>query len=122
MSYFPPTPLPSDLAHSVLRGAQVATLLGCAESTIEEMARDGELPGLKFGDAGWVFPLKALLDHLNADAKLKMLARWSERQGGSGGTPCTAPYPIIPPTALDGFATPATARGFFIPAHKTGAM
>lgn len=42
----------------------VAKLLRCAETTVEECARRGELPGLKFGQ-GWVFPTGALTLRLN---------------------------------------------------------
>ncbi len=38
----------------ILTAAQVANLLRCSERTVEEYARDGRIPGAKFGD-GWVF-------------------------------------------------------------------
>lgn len=43
---------------------QAAALLGCAEKTVEEMARDGRLPGLKPGGS-WVFPAGALARRLD---------------------------------------------------------
>jgi Helix-turn-helix domain len=49
----------------VLKVADVAALLGCAISTVEERARSGDLPGLKFGDGGWVFPAGALAMRLD---------------------------------------------------------
>lgn len=48
---------------------QAAALLGCSVNTVEEMARQGQLPGIKPG-GGWVFPAGALalrLDELAID-------------------------------------------------------
>ncbi len=49
----------------VFTAEALATLLGCAVTTIEERARSGDLPGLKFGDGGWRFPAEALARRLN---------------------------------------------------------
>ena len=43
---------------------QAAELLGCSPKTVEEMARDGRLPGLKPGGS-WVFPAGALARRLD---------------------------------------------------------
>ena len=43
---------------------QAASLLGCATKTVEDMARRGELPGIKPGGA-WVFPAGALRQRLD---------------------------------------------------------
>lgn len=51
----------------ILTTAEVAALLECSEETVEIAARDGRLPGVKYGRA-WVFPLQALCDALNAEA------------------------------------------------------
>ena len=48
--------------------AEVATLLRCEPSTVREEARVGRLPGIKFGK-DWVFPLWALTDSLNLEAR-----------------------------------------------------
>jgi excisionase family DNA binding protein len=48
---------------------ELAELLGCATTTIEDHARRGGLPGLKFGEQGWVFPRLATLEALNAQAR-----------------------------------------------------
>lgn len=48
----------------VLDASDVATVLRCAVTTVEERARTGDLPGLKFGD-GWIFPAAALATRLN---------------------------------------------------------
>lgn len=42
----------------------VAKMLRCAETTVEERARKGDIPGVKFGD-GWIFPAQALFARLN---------------------------------------------------------
>jgi excisionase family DNA binding protein len=44
---------------------EVAHMLGCAVTTVEERARAGELPGVKFGDGGWRFPAVALAHRVN---------------------------------------------------------
>ena len=54
----------------VLAVADVAELLRCAKTTVEEYARRGELPGLKFGE-GWIFPAGALLKRLDELALLQ---------------------------------------------------
>lgn len=43
---------------------QAARLLGCSVKTVEEMARQGELPGIKPG-GGWIFPAGALAQRLD---------------------------------------------------------
>ena len=43
---------------------QAASLLGCAAKTVEDLARRGELPGIKPGGA-WVFPAGALRQRLD---------------------------------------------------------
>lgn len=49
---------------TVYTAEQVAQLLGCAIKTVEQMARDGELAGVKPG-GGWVFPAGALAQRLD---------------------------------------------------------
>lgn len=53
------TPLPP-----VLSTEQMASLLDCAETTVEDLARRQELAGLQYG-RGWIFPLEANLRVLN---------------------------------------------------------
>jgi excisionase family DNA binding protein len=43
---------------------QAAELMGCSVKTVEDMARRGELPGLKPG-GGWIFPAGALARRLD---------------------------------------------------------
>lgn len=52
----------------ILKASELANILGCAVTTVEERARKRELPGLKFGDGGWVFPTQATLSILNKQA------------------------------------------------------
>lgn len=48
-------------------------------TTVEFKAREGLLPGLKFGDGGWVFPLEATLKRLNEAALEESLTRMRNR-------------------------------------------
>ena len=48
----------------VMDSTRVAALLKCSERTIEDYARAGRLPAVKFGD-GWMFPTDALLRAIN---------------------------------------------------------
>ena len=54
---------------------ELAKRLGCAPTTIEEHARRGVLPGLKFGDGGWIFPAGATDQRLNEIALEQAAAR-----------------------------------------------
>jgi excisionase family DNA binding protein len=53
---------------------QVATLMGCSVKTVEAMARDGDLPGIKPGGS-WIFPSGALASQLDALALEQSRAR-----------------------------------------------
>lgn len=55
-----------------MKASELAELLGCSVYTIEERARKCELPGLKFGDGGWIFPMDATLIVLNDMAMERM--------------------------------------------------
>ena len=46
---------------------EVAAMMSCEPGTIQEKARLGELPALKFGRS-WRFPRQALMEALNAQA------------------------------------------------------
>lgn len=50
--------------HSLMTAPQVADLLRCSVRTVEDHARSGTLPGVKFGE-GWVFPFDALMRAVN---------------------------------------------------------
>lgn len=53
---------------------ELAALLACEPQTVEERARTGELPGIKFGRK-WVFPAEALAHRLNVLATEEAAAR-----------------------------------------------
>jgi hypothetical protein len=53
---------------------RVSRLLRCTPQLVEEEARKGELPGLKFGRA-WIFPRRALLQVLNDQAIAQAISR-----------------------------------------------
>ena len=57
---------------------QVAALMGCSVKTVEAMARDGDLPGIKPGGA-WLFPAGALASQLDALALEQSRARKAPR-------------------------------------------
>lgn len=61
------------MTQGIMKAGELAELLGCSVFTIEERARKRELPGLKFGDGGWVFPVIATLQVLN-DAALRRIS------------------------------------------------
>lgn len=52
----------------LMKSAAVATLLDCSVRTVEDHARAGRLPAVKFGD-GWMFPSDALLRAINKMAE-----------------------------------------------------
>jgi excisionase family DNA binding protein len=47
-----------------MNSSEVGALLRCSERTVEDHARAGRLPAVKFGD-GWIFPTEALLRAVN---------------------------------------------------------
>lgn len=52
---------------AVMSEDEVAALLDCEPKTVQEKARMGELPGVKFGRS-WRFPKSALLEALHNKA------------------------------------------------------
>lgn len=54
----------------ILNKEQVANLLDCEPSTVEEKARSHELPAIKIGRS-WLFPRLALIQRLNEMALAK---------------------------------------------------
>jgi len=67
-----------------------AKLLDCTAATVEEMARNGELPGLKIG-RGWVFIRADLLSYLAQRARDEAENRRAERGKGSHSAPNVRP-------------------------------
>jgi excisionase family DNA binding protein len=73
----------------VLTEQEVAHILDCEPSTIQEKARRGELPGIKVGRS-WRFPRIALLQALNEKALANIPQRPAPRAvfvGGAGRKP-----------------------------------
>lgn len=56
----------------VMSKEEVAAVLGCEPETVEDKARERELPGVKYGRS-WIFPRTALLEclHLKALENMK---------------------------------------------------
>ena len=57
--------------NDVLNETEAADLLDCEPSTVQEAARRGELPAVKFGRS-WRFPRVALLQALDLQAMANM--------------------------------------------------
>ena len=60
-----------NMTDEILNKDQVAHLLDCEPSTVEEKACNHELPGVKIGRS-WLFPRQALLQRLNEMALAKL--------------------------------------------------
>lgn len=58
----------------ILNSKDVSELLQCSIRTVEDYARAGRLPSLKFGD-GWVFPFEALIQAVNRMAEVEAAKR-----------------------------------------------
>lgn len=74
---------------------QVAQLLLCTPEKVEELARTGELPGMKFG-RGWVFLRSTLLAHLERQSVAQQEERRAKRRP-SAATPISRPRRQTPP-------------------------
>lgn len=61
---------------------ECAALLKCSPAQVEELARSGEIPGLKLGK-GWLFIRSDLLSYLGEKARQEAQARRSSRQPGA---------------------------------------
>jgi excisionase family DNA binding protein len=98
-------PLPA-----VLDVDQVAQLLRCAATTVQEMARAGKLPGIKPG-VDWIFPTATLLQHLDAMAREELASRRrtpapnAVATGGIGEKPRRRP-PALPSMGATGRGNP----------------
>lgn len=56
------------MINPLLNSKDVADLLACSIRTVEDQARSGALPAVKFGE-GWMFPADALLRAVNRIAE-----------------------------------------------------
>ena len=82
----------------ILTAAQVAELLCCSPRTVEDYAREGRIPGAKFGDS-WVFA---------ADLVVDAVKRISLEQAAKRATPAK---PVAIKRRLPGLALmPASVR------------
>lgn len=62
----------------VINSDECAELLLCSTEHVEELARNGEIPGLKFGRS-WIFVYRDLLDFLADKARDEADSRRSRR-------------------------------------------
>lgn len=82
---------------SPLIGAeQCAEMLGCTTLQIEELARNGELPGLKIGRS-WRFVRADLLVYLAEKARAEAEQRRSRRHSTKGQLPPVTPQRRVAP-------------------------
>lgn len=79
-----------------------AALLHCTADQVEELARAGELPALKFG-RGWLFVRDDLLAYLAERARAEAMERRARRQPN-------APTPIVKARRRAAPALPTLAR------------
>ncbi|OUL98352.1 helix-turn-helix domain-containing protein [Variovorax sp. JS1663] len=75
---------------------ECAELLRCTPSQIEELARVGEIPGLKFGRS-WLFVRADLLAFLAEKARAEAAQRRANRQPKAPSALNTRPRRQIPP-------------------------
>ena len=79
---------------------ECAALLRCTPEQVEELARAGEIPGLKFGRS-WLFVRADLLAYLAEKARLEAVERRSKRQRDSFASGRvsrkTTPLPLVLP-------------------------
>ena len=71
---------------------QVARVLGCSTKTVEELARRGELTGIKPGGA-WVFPAGALARRLD-ELALEQAQQRRKPTPPIASTPASAPAAV----------------------------
>jgi excisionase family DNA binding protein len=81
-----------------------AKLLHCTTEQVEELARAGEIPGLKLG-RGWLFVRADLLAYLAEKARSEAQERRARRQPATNRTPDIKPRRRQPPVL------PALNRG-----------
>jgi excisionase family DNA binding protein len=74
---------------------ECAELLRCTSDQVEELARAGEIPALKFGRS-WLFVRADLLVYLAEKARAEAQARRAKRQPNAP-TPVVKPRRQIPP-------------------------
>lgn len=75
---------------------QCAELLKCTKDQVEDLARHGEIPGLKLG-RGWLFIRADLLAFLAAKARAEATDRRSKRE--KPPVAVYTPPTLVPPTS-----------------------
>ena len=83
----------------LMDSTQVAGLLKCSERTVEDHARAGRLPAVKFGD-GWMFPTDALLRAVNRMAEDEAAKRMAPAKAVAVKQAPQAKRPMRPNLAL----------------------
>lgn len=84
--------------------SECSELLHCTPEQVEELARSGEIPGLKLG-RGWLFVRSDLLSYLAEKARAEAQERRAKRQPVMNRSPDIKPRRRQPP------ALPALNRG-----------
>lgn len=79
----------------VLNVEEVAAILNCEPSTVQEKARMHELPAVKFGRS-WSFPVAALLEFLNSKARDNEQRKPCNPKGVTVSTQTTRQPPSLP--------------------------
>lgn len=79
----------------IIDSEECAEMLRCTSDQIEELARAGEIPGLKIGRA-WIFVRADLLTFLAEKARAEALQRRAKRQSGAI-PPLAKPRRQLPP-------------------------
>lgn len=75
---------------------ECAELLRCTAEQVEELAREGEIPGLKIGRS-WLFVRSDLLVYLAQKARTEAETRRSKRQPGVTPLPAKSKRRQTPP-------------------------
>lgn len=81
---------------ATLDSEKCAALLNCTPEQVEELARAGEIPGLKLGRS-WLFVRADLLAYLAEKARAEAQERRAKRQPSTQVTPITKPGRRRPP-------------------------
>lgn len=90
--------------NETINSESCAELLHCTPEQVEELARAGEIPGLKLGRS-WLFVRSDLLAYLAEKARQEAQERRSKRQPSANCVTETKPRRRLPP------ALPVTNRG-----------
>lgn len=84
------------MTHDTINSESCAELLHCTPEQVEELARAGEIPGLKLG-RGWLFVRADLLAYLAEKARAEAQERRAKRQPQAHFTPETKTRRRTPP-------------------------